>query len=134
MAHSYSLTATRPSVARTRNIVLWVLQVIAAAALFGAGASKLAGTEQAVALFDAIGIGQWFRFVTGVIEVAGALLLLVPWLAGVGALLLCGVMAGAVLTELFVVGGNPVPPTVLLLLVLAIAYGRRERTLRLLGR
>lgn len=116
------------------NVALRVLQVAAAAMLGMAGFAKLTGAPDMIALFDAVGVGQWFRYATGGLEVLGAILLLVPALAGVGALMLAGVMAGAVLTHLFVIGGSPVVPLVLMAVVGFIAYARRERTLRLLGR
>src|SRR5882757_3192435 len=89
------------------NIALWVLQIGAAAMFLMAGGNKLAGNEQMVGMFQAIGIGQWFRYVTGSLEIIGGLLLFVPSLAGVGGLLLTGVMTGAVATHLFIIGGNP---------------------------
>jgi uncharacterized membrane protein YphA (DoxX/SURF4 family) len=58
-----------------------------------------------VALFDAIGAGQWLRYVTGSIEVVSGLALLVPSLAAFGALLLVPTMVGAVATHLLIVGG-----------------------------
>jgi uncharacterized membrane protein YphA (DoxX/SURF4 family) len=64
------------------------------------GGSKLAGVPAMVSLFDAIGLGQWFRYVTGVIEVAAGTSLLVP--------------AAAV-------------PLVLLLLAAAVAWARRDQ-------
>jgi putative oxidoreductase len=121
-------------IGKAANVVLWVLQAGAAAMLGMAGFAKLFGEPAMIGLFDAIGIGQWFRYVTGALEVGGAVLLLIPALAGVGALLLAGVMLGAIATHLFVVGGSPVVPLVLLIVLAIIAYGRRERTLRLLGR
>lgn len=116
------------------NITLWVLQ-ISAAVMFGmAGFSKLAGAEQMVTIFERIGIGQWFRYVTGVLEIIGALLLLFPTLAGLGGLLLACVMAGAVLAHLTVLGGSPLLPLALLAVTAFIAWGRRRRTLRRLRR
>jgi uncharacterized membrane protein YphA (DoxX/SURF4 family) len=111
-----------------------VLQVAAAAMLGMAGFAKLSGAPEMIALFDAVGVGQWFRYVTGTLEVLGAALLLVPALAGVGALVLAPVMLGAVLTHLFVIGGSPVIPLVLLAVVGFVAFARRDSTLRLLGR
>ena len=134
---SATLTNDMPAVRRTgsaASVALWVLQVAAAAMLAMAGSAKLTGAPDMIALFDAVGVGQWFRYVTGALEVGGAVLLLVPALAGAGALLLAGVMAGAVFTHLFVIGGSPVVPLVLLAVTAFIAYARRERTLRLLGR
>lgn len=116
------------------NIALWVLQVLLAAAFLFFGGSKLAGTEQMVAAYEHIGIGQWFRYVTGLLEMAGAALLLIPALAGLGGVLLACVMAGAAFTHLFVIGGSPLIPFLLLALASAIAWGRWRRTLRLARR
>ena len=76
-----------------------------------------------VALFDAIGIGQWFRYVTGLIEVGSAVALLVPSFAVFGALALVATMVGAVATHLFIVGGSPAMPAILLLGSAAVALG-----------
>lgn len=52
-----------------RYIGSWILQGVAAAAFLAAGAAKLGGAAPMVQLFDQIGIGQWFRIVTGLVEV-----------------------------------------------------------------
>ena len=62
---------------KAMNIVLWILQILGALMFLMAGANKLAGNEQMVGMFDAIGIGQWFRYLTGGIEVLSAILLLI---------------------------------------------------------
>ena len=80
-----------------------------------AGGSKLLGAPAMVALFDAIGIGQWFRYVTGIIEVGSAVALLVPSFAVFGALALVATMVGAVITEFFIVGDSAAMPAILLL-------------------
>ena len=98
------------------------------------GGLKLTGAPELVALFDAIGIGQWFRYVTGSIEVVSAVALLVPSWAAFGALLLIPTMVGAVFTHLFIVGGSPVPATVLLIGSLAIAWARRDQLASVLSR
>jgi len=113
------------------NITLWVVQTGAAAMFLMAGANKLSGNEQMVGMFQAIGIGQWFRYLTGSLEIIGGLLLLVPSLAGVGGLLLTGVMVGAVMTHIFIIGGNPAMAIVLLVASAFVAWGRRDRTLKL---
>src|SRR6478736_3276261 len=71
-----------------RRIGTWVLQGIVATAFFAAGAAKLAGAAYMVQLFDQIGVGQWFRYATGVVEVAGALALVAPGLISLGGALL----------------------------------------------
>lgn len=105
---------------RARTYAAWALQILLAAAFLGAGASKLAGVPMMIDLFDRIGVGQWFRVVTGLVEVGGAALLLVPGLAGAGAALLATTMAFAVLTHLLVLGDSPAPALVLLALTLAL--------------
>jgi putative oxidoreductase len=112
---------------RTALIALWGLQVGLATLFLLAGGSKLAGAPEMVALFEAIGIGQWFRYVTGLIEVVSAVALLVPALAPFGALLLASTMVGAIATHLFIVGGSPALPGVLLLGLLVVVWARRDR-------
>ena len=54
------------------NVGLWILQIGAAGMFLMVGFFKLSGDPQMVGLFDAIGLGQWFRYVTGSLEVLGA--------------------------------------------------------------
>jgi uncharacterized membrane protein YphA (DoxX/SURF4 family) len=91
-----------------------------------AGTLKLTGAPLMVQEFGVIGIGQWFRYLTGTIEVVSAVLLLIPSLAGYGATALAITMVGAVGAHLFVLGGSPVPAIVLLASTSAIAWLRRD--------
>src|SRR4051794_2380589 len=93
--------------AKAKNIVLWVIQIGLAAMFLMAGGSKLAGVENMVQLYNTIGIGQWFRIVTGLIEVGSAIMLLIPALSGIAGLLLAATMLGAILTHIFIIGGSP---------------------------
>ena len=95
------------------NIGLWTLQVLVALAFVAAGSGKLLGSAAMIALFEAVGIGQWFRYVTGVCEVLGALLLIVPRTTAFGAVLLACVMAGAVVAHLTVLHTAATAPLVL---------------------
>ena len=113
---------------RGMNIALWALQVLLAAAFLMAGASKLAGAEMMVGQFEAIGLGQWFRYLTGGLEIAAAILLLYPRLSGYGALLLIPIMLGAAATHLIVFKNSPAAPLVLLALAALVAWGRLART------
>jgi hypothetical protein len=90
-----------------------------------AGGAKLAGNPMMVQVFDQIGVCQWFRYLTGVVEIVGALALLVPFAAAFGGALLAITMLCAVGTHLFVIGGNPVPAIVLLLITASVAWLRR---------
>jgi uncharacterized membrane protein YphA (DoxX/SURF4 family) len=119
------------SIAKMINVLLWVLQIGAAGMFLMVGFLKLSGNPQLVALFEAIGLGQWFRYLTGSLEVAGAILLLIPRTSGLAALMLAGVMACAVVTHVFIVGGSPLGATILLIVTGLVAWGRRQRTMNL---
>ena len=127
-------SASHAASGKVLNVILWVLQIGAAAMFLMAGFGKLSGDAMMVKVFDTIGMGQWFRYLTGALEVVGAILLLTPWFSALGALLLVAVMLGAVASHLFILGGSPLMAIVLLLVTAIIAWGRRERTLRLIGR
>ena len=95
-----------------------------ALAFLGAGGGKLTGAAAMVEMFDKIGVGQWFRYVTGLLEVSGAILMLVPGMARYAGALLAVVMVGAVMSHLTILGGNPVAPLVLGVLSGIVAWKR----------
>jgi putative oxidoreductase len=109
------------------NYTIYGVQILAAFAFLAAGGSKLAGAPAMVDMFEKIGFGQWFRYVTGSLEVTGALLLLLPRTAAIGGWLLTAVMIGAIGTHLFLIGGNPIPAAVLLVLAITIGWNRSRR-------
>lgn len=119
---------------RVLTYVSWGLRILAAAAFLAAGGAKLAGVPMMVAVFDQIGIGQWFRLVTGLVEVVGAIALLVPATAAFGGLLLAVTMVFAVMTHLFVTGGSAVPAVVLFLITATVAWLHRARMVATLRR
>ena len=119
---------------RVGFIALWGVQVALAGMFLLSGGSKLAGAAAMLALFDAIGIGQWFRYVTGAIEVVSAVALLVPSLAPFGAAALVVTMIGAVATHLLLIGGSPVAPMVLLLGAVVVVWARRGQLSRVRSR
>ena len=77
------------------TIVTWILRLLVAAAFLAAAFFKLSGQPQMVEEFGKIGLGGWFLYVTGTIELIGALLVLNPRTTPCGALLLLCVMVGA---------------------------------------
>ena len=121
-----SVTSITSASAPRRRIGTWVLQGIVAAEFFAAGAAKLAGAAYMVQLFEQIGLGQWFRYVTGVVEVVGALALITPGLVWFGGLWLGGTMFFAMLTHVFVLHTSLMPAIVLGVLNALIVYLRRD--------
>lgn len=113
---------------KTKNIVLWVIQVLLAAMFVMAGGSKLFGAPDMIQLFDAVGVGQWFRYVTGLIEVGSAVLLVIPGMARYGAGLLCCTMLGAILAHLTKLHTSPLLPVALLIGAAVVLWGRSTQT------
>jgi putative oxidoreductase len=127
MSHSASLTPASPvRRGRIAGIALWTLQIALAGMFLVAGGSKLAGASAMVGLFNAIRIGQWFRYATGLIEVGAAVALVIPALAVFGALTLVPTMIGAILTQLFIVRASAVPPAILLIGAALVVWARRH--------
>jgi putative oxidoreductase len=91
-----------------RVLLLELIELVLAGVFLVVGGAKLIGRPDMVALFRDIGVGQWFRYVTGTIEVTGAALLVIPILSGASAIVLGGVMFVATLIELFVLHRPPV--------------------------
>src|SRR6516162_6483574 len=126
-----AIRAARPR--RLSTLLLWAAQILLAAMfMFGAAAGKLTGSHFEVQQFSLIGAGQWLRYFVGTAELAGAIGLLTPWLAGLAAAGLAAVMAGATIFNATVLHntayGAPPLMTALLCAVFALlAYGRRQQ-------
>ncbi|WP_298958078.1 DoxX family protein [uncultured Methylobacterium sp.] len=132
MSQMFVAPAAAPT--RSRNMAAWVLQVVLALAFLGAGGAKLTGVPMMVESFDRIGLGQWFRIVTGLVEIVGAVALLVPGYALFGAIWLAITMAGAILAHLLVLPTPAAPAVVLLVLNAAVAWLRRDQAARVAPR
>jgi len=93
------------------------------------GSLKLIGVPAMVKEFAQIGFGQWFRFFTGVLEVAGAAGLLVPRFRFRAALLIATIMFCATLINLWVlhVPGLARLTAVLIALALVVGWLRRPQ-------
>lgn len=89
------------------------LRVVLSMIFLAAGSAKLFGVAMMVETFEAIGWGQWFRYVTAVVEIGSAALLWVPGMQVVGAGLLCITMICGTLFHVFVIGPSAVPALVL---------------------
>ena len=118
---------------RRTSALLWAAQIpLAAFFTFVAAVPHLAGSQQAVQEFGLIGAGQWLRYLVGTTELAGAIGLLTPWLAGLAAAGLAAVMAGATIINATVLHNTTYGPNVWLTAVLCavfalLAYARRQQ-------
>ena len=102
---SAQLTARPGKVGR---VALWVVRIALALIFVATGATKILSVQQLVDGFALIGIGQWFRYFTGAIEISGVLLLLWPRTSAIGALILLAVSVGAFFVQFFIMHGDAV--------------------------
>jgi uncharacterized membrane protein YphA (DoxX/SURF4 family) len=84
----------------------WILRAGIGVVFVLFGMEKFPATpgSEWVKLFQEIGAGQWFRFFTGVVEVLGGVLVVIPWTVTIGLGLLGCTMASAALILIFVIG------------------------------
>lgn len=75
--------------------------------------------------FDQVGLGQWFRYFTGILEVTGGIGVLIPKYSRWAALLIAVVMCGAIVAHLTVLHSPPTLPAVLLAVALITAWLRK---------
>jgi uncharacterized membrane protein YphA (DoxX/SURF4 family) len=82
----------------------WALRVSVAFVFALTGADKFSTSPYWTQVFAAIGLGHWFQYFTGMVEIVGGLLFLVPPVTFVGAGLLVATMIGAMLVQAVVLG------------------------------
>ena len=85
-------------------IASWALQPLAAGILLQTLFFKFTAAEESVYIFTTVGAEPWGRIGSGVIELVAAALLLGPGTTTVGAILAMGVMAGAIMSHLTILG------------------------------
>ena len=110
------------------------LRILLALAFLAAGAAKLASVPAMVQIFDTLGFGQWFRYVTGVVEIAGAVALLIPSYTALGAAWLGITMFFGTLAHLFILHTSPAPALVLLALSAVIVTLERGQVREIVAR
>jgi len=89
---------------KLRTILSWVCRLTAAIILLQTLFFKFTGAEESVYIFTQVGLEPVGRYGTGTVELVAAVLLLFQCHAWIGALLAAGVMAGAILSHLTVLG------------------------------
>jgi uncharacterized membrane protein YphA (DoxX/SURF4 family) len=105
----------------------WMPRIGVALLFLAVGVTKFQSHGLWVRIFEQIGFGQWFRVFTGGLQVGGALLLLVPRVAWIGAAILACTMAGAVFTQLFILHTGLLAISPAVLLVITSAVGAQAR-------
>ena len=84
--------------------VLLALRLVVAAILVQTLYFKFTGAPESVYIFQTLGAEPWGRLGSGVAELIAAVLLLLPRTAGIGAVLSMGIISGALLSHLTLLG------------------------------
>lgn len=82
----------------------WIVRLVAAAILLQTLYFKFLGAEESVHIFTELGAEPWGRYLSGAAELGAAVMLLVGGTVHLGALLASGIMVGALLSHVFVLG------------------------------
>lgn len=87
-----------------KNLILICLRTLVALIFLQTLFFKFSGAPESVAIFSKLNAEPWGRIGTGVLELLTSILLFVPGIGWFGALLGAGIMSGAILSHLFVIG------------------------------
>jgi putative oxidoreductase len=111
---------------RKKQVALWALRILMAALFLFAGVSKLTGQPMTVTEFQQVGLGEWFRYFTGTLEVGGAIALLIPRISIFGAIDLLLVDIGALVAQITVLHVDWIHPIVIGAILMILIYWQRS--------
>jgi uncharacterized membrane protein YphA (DoxX/SURF4 family) len=89
---------------KTPRLIDWILRLAAAVILAQTLWFKFTAAPESVYIFDKVGLGAPGRIGSGIAELIAAILLVIPRTAWLGAILALGVMGGAIMSHLTVLG------------------------------
>ena len=86
------------------KILFQIARLLAAGLLLSTLFFKFTGAEESVYIFTKVGAEPLGRYASGVVELLASILLFVPRYVWLGAVLSMGVMSGAIVTHLTILG------------------------------
>lgn len=89
---------------KTLLVITWLARLLAALIFLQTLYFKFTGAEESVYIFSEMGMEPWGRIGSGVLELIASLLILIPRTTHLGALLGLGIISGAILSHVFVLG------------------------------
>jgi hypothetical protein len=99
------------NLSKPQAAVSWIMQLVVAGILLQTLFFKFTGADESVHIFSTLGqflgvagVEPWGRIGSGVVELIASVLLLVSATASIGALVAIGLMGGAILSHLLVLG------------------------------
>lgn len=87
-----------------KSKIFLLLRLIAAGILLQTLYFKFSGAPESIFIFTTLQVEPWGRWFAGISELVASVLLLIPVTQVFGALMAAGIMAGAILSHLFVLG------------------------------
>ena len=88
---------------KTENIK-WIFRIVTSGILLQTLFFKFRGAEESIYIFSTLGIEPYGRIGSGIAELIVAILILIPRTTWIGALGGIGLMTGAIVSHLFVLG------------------------------
>lgn len=92
------------SMKKYQTILAWIARLLAAIIMLQTLYFKFTGSDESKFIFSQLGAEPWGRIGSGVIELIASILILIPRTSVYGALLGLGVMTGAILSHLTILG------------------------------
>lgn len=89
-----------------KNIISWVLRLTVAIILLQTLYFKFTAHPDSVHIFSALGVEPWGRIGLGIIELITAILIFIPKTKTIGMLNSLGIILGAIVSHLMVLGIN----------------------------
>jgi putative oxidoreductase len=116
--------ATVETRGRQDVLISWILRLAVAGVFLSVGADKFVADSLWVKLFNQIGWGDWFRYLTGILQVTGAVLVVVPRTFPIGIGILACTMLGAAAVWIVKFGapGSAIIPAAILLALVVIGF------------
>lgn len=97
---------TKKNTIMKTTIFIWVLRLTAAIIMLQTLYFKFSASPESIYIFSTLGVEPWGRIFTGVMELIAGMLLLVPRTTLLGAIMGFGIMMGAILSHIFILGFN----------------------------
>jgi uncharacterized membrane protein YphA (DoxX/SURF4 family) len=102
--NSTAASIATQSTSRVQTVISWICQIVAAVILLQTLFFKFTAAPESVYIFTKVGAEPWGRIGSGVVELIAAILLIIPRTTWMGAVLGMGVMAGAIVSHLTILG------------------------------
>lgn len=111
----------------------WAIRTVIGVLFVFIGRSKFADHSEWVRVFAQIGLGQWFRYFTGILQILGGILVLIPRTFAVGILILASTMLGAAAFWILI-GGEPLFAMIPTAILMALLFCGGEQLIDLADR